>query len=364
MSADYLLWWLKSQPSPGPLVTIGSAGDAIPGALGQPNTRVLFGNQNINENPYSGIRLGAGYWFGSERRIGIEGSYFLLEKQTQFYSAGSGNTGTPVIARPITFVPGGVQGSEVSSFPGELVGATAVAASTRLFGWETNVAFRAARQGNFTWDVIAGFRSLDLNESLVIHDHLTPLLPDGFLTFRGVANGVNPPSTLSDFDSFHTSNKFYGAQVGSRFDWRSGRIHANVLTKLALGTTQELVTINGSTSVFTPGAATVTAPGGILAQPTNIGRYYRSEFGVVPEIGLNLGYQVTPHIEVLMGYSFLYWNSVVRPGNTVDHTGNASQIPSDQGFVPGAAVPPRPAFGFNSSDFWAQGINFGLAFRY
>jgi hypothetical protein len=364
MSADYLLWFLKSQPAPGPLVTRGSAADPVPGALGQPNTVVLFGNQNINENPYSGMRFGAGYWFGQERRIGIEGSFFLLEKQTQFFSAASGPAGTPVIARPLTFAPAGVQGSEASSFPGELAGGTAVAASSRLLGWETNVAYRVARQGNFTWDVLAGFRSLDLNESLVMHDHLTPILPDGFLTFLGVANGVNPPSTMSDFDSFHTSNKFYGGQIGSRFDWRSGRFHANVLTKLALGTTQELVTISGSTSVFTPGAATVTALGGILAQPTNIGTYFRNEFGVVPEVGLNFGYQVTPHIEVLVGYSFLYWNSVVRPGNTIDHTVNASQIPSDQSFTPGAAVPPRPGFGFNSSDFWAQGINFGLAFRY
>lgn len=363
MSADYLLWWLKSQPAPGPLVTGGSAADPIPGALGQPGTTVLFGNQNINQNPFSGMRLGAGYWFGPERRVGIEGSYFLLEKQTQFFTAGSGPAGSPVIARPVIFTPG-IEGSEVSSFPGEIAGATAVSASTRLTGWEINAAIRARRQGNFTYDVIAGFRSLDLNESLVIQDSLTPLLPDGFLTFQGVANGVLPPSRLADFDSFHTSNKFYGGQIGGRFDWRSGRFHANVLTKLALGTTQEIVTINGSTSVITPGAASVTAPGGILAQPTNIGRYYRSEFGVVPEIGLNLGYQVTQHIEVLMGYSFLYWNSVVRPGNTIDRTVNASQIPSDQGFTPGAAVPARPAFGFNSSDFWAQGINFGLAFRY
>ena len=94
MSADYLLWFLKSQPAPGPLVTTGSAADAAPGAIGQPNTRVLYGDQNINHNPYSGMRLGAGYWFGQERRIGIEGSYFLLEKQTQFFSARSSNTGT------------------------------------------------------------------------------------------------------------------------------------------------------------------------------------------------------------------------------------------------------------------------------
>ena len=37
-TADYLLWWTKSAAVPQPLITVGSSGDPIPGALGQPNT--------------------------------------------------------------------------------------------------------------------------------------------------------------------------------------------------------------------------------------------------------------------------------------------------------------------------------------
>src|SRR5690349_12072152 len=47
-SADYLLWWVRKGPTPGPLLTTGSADDAIPGALGQPNTVPLFGDGGLN----------------------------------------------------------------------------------------------------------------------------------------------------------------------------------------------------------------------------------------------------------------------------------------------------------------------------
>jgi hypothetical protein len=39
-------------------------------------------------------------------------------------------------------------------------------------------------------------------------------------------------------------------------------------------------------------------------------------------------------------------------------------VPTDQAF--GLAGPPsaHPVFGFHSSDFWAQGLNFGLTLRF
>ena len=52
----------------------------------------------------------------------------------------------------------------------------------------------------------------------------------------------------------------------------------------------------------------------------------------------------------------------IRPGTAIDRTINFSQSPV---FSTGTLVgPARPAFTFKDSDFWAQGINFGLEFRY
>src|SRR5262249_6141034 len=42
--AEYLAWWIKNGPVAAPLVTIGNATDAVPGALLQPSTGVLLGD--------------------------------------------------------------------------------------------------------------------------------------------------------------------------------------------------------------------------------------------------------------------------------------------------------------------------------
>src|SRR5262245_37055176 len=43
MGAEYLLWWFKNGPTPGPLVTTSPANASTPGVLGAPETRVVFG---------------------------------------------------------------------------------------------------------------------------------------------------------------------------------------------------------------------------------------------------------------------------------------------------------------------------------
>ncbi|OWK43207.1 hypothetical protein FRUB_02806 [Fimbriiglobus ruber] len=73
---------------------------------------------------------------------------------------------------------------------------------------------------------------------------------------------------------------------------------------------------------------------------------------------MNLGYQVTDHIRLIAGYSFLYLNSVARPGNQIDPVIDTQQIP------PATGTGTRPAGGVRTSDFWVQGINLGMQLRY
>jgi hypothetical protein len=55
----------------------------------------------------------------------------------------------------------------------------------------------------------------------------------------------------------------------------------------------------------------------------------------------------------------LYLDDVVRPGTQIDRVVNATQIGG------GALVgPARPAFGFNSTDVWLYGANFGIEATY
>ena len=69
---------------------------------------------------------------------------------------------------------------------------------------------------------------------------------------------------------------------------------------------------------------------------------------------------------VYAGYSALYWNQVVRPGNQMDRGINLSQNqnPSFNTAGGGLVGPALPAPQFNRSDFWAQGGTFGVEFQY
>ena len=52
--------------------------------------------------------------------------------------------------------------------------------------------------------------------------------------------------------------------------------------------------ISGTQAVFTPGAGVSNFTGGLLAERSNIGNFTRDRFGVVPEVDLMLGRQLTP----------------------------------------------------------------------
>jgi len=128
-----------------------------------------------------------------------------------------------------------------------------------------------------------------------------------------------------------------------------------VTAKAALGSTHEITDVLGASGAGTPG--------GLLAVPSNSGHDNRDEFTVVPEGSLTVGYQVTDKMRLYAGYSFLYWSSVIRPGDLLEHGINPAEVPSSPAFGSGA-LPGQPPRQNNQADFWAQGFNFGLALRY
>ncbi len=363
LTADYLLWWTKGGPTSTPLVTTGSLNDVPPGALGQPGTRVLFGDHSTNYGALSGMRFGAG--IALTDTLALEGGFFLLENGAVHFKAASDANGNPVIARPFFNTQLGLEdalGTAIASpLFGPYSGSTAVISHSQLQGWELNLANKYQISDRVTFVAIGGFRTLSLNEDLAIQDNVTPLTA-GVLTFQG--NPVAPPSTISDFDRFRTSNNFYGGQIGGRLQWEQGPFSVSALAKLGLGVTQQIATIDGASTLTTPGAGSVAAPGGVLALPSNIGRYSHSTFSVVPEVGLNLGYAITPRIKATFGYTFMYWNNVARPGEQIDRNVNPSTMPTNQAFGNGLGGGNRPSFNFQESTYWAQGLNLGLEFKF
>src|SRR4029077_16077599 len=120
------------------------------------------------------------------------------------------------------------------------------------------------------------------------------------------------------------TNHFFGGQAGGRLQWFCGNFSVGMTAQIALGATQQPPTIAGASYVVAPGVAPAVLPGGVLAQTSNIGRFYRDQFTVVPEAQLNFGWQVRPWMRVNVGYTFLYWSNVLRPGAQIDRSVNSS----------------------------------------
>jgi hypothetical protein len=354
---DYLLWWIRNGPLNTPLVTTGSPLDLVPGALGQSGTRVLFGDSSLNYGTVSGLRLSAG--FDLCNGLGMEAGYLALERRATGFSAVSDGNGNPLIARPVFNNQAPGENAYLYALPDTATGAVAVESQSRLQGGELNLTTNIYQDSTVTFTAFAGFRMMELDETLFVAGNVTPLVP-GFLTYLGAP--ADPPNSYSDFDSFKIYNRFYGGQLGGRFAWHNDRFDLGLLGKLALGSTQELVFIGGTNALSSPGNTPVTNPGGLLAQPTNSGRFFHSSFGVIPELGIDLGYWITPCFRFSFGYNLLYWNRVARPGDQIDRVVSASQVARDPTF--GVTQGDRPVFLPHESSFWAQGMTFGFEFRY
>jgi len=106
--------------------------------------------------------------------------------------------------------------------------------------------------------------------------------------------------------------------------------------------------------------------GGLLALPgANIGRYTQNKFCVVPEVGVNFGYQMTSRMRFFVGYNFLYIGNALRPEGLINQNIDVARIPN---FPVGSGTPlpgiAQPAPQFHLSDYFVQGISFGVQFRW
>jgi hypothetical protein len=355
---DYLLWWMRGDSVP-PLVTTSPPGTPRnqAGVLGAPGTTVLFGGSRDNGELRSGGAVSFGYWFDDCQTCGIEADFFMLEtRATQFSAISNGST---ILARPFINANNGQPQSQLIGFPGLVAGqVNATDTSTGLLGagaWlRQNLCSNPCGCNPYRLDALIGYRYLRLTDNLSITEDLVSTNPNN-------PNFVPLGTTLTVNDRFATENNFQGLDLGLAGEVYHGRWVLGGFARVALGVNIEEVDINGSTRIAVPGAAAVTSPGGLLALQSNIGSHSRDRFAVVPEIGVKLGYQLTPHLRLQAGYSFLYWSEVVRPGNQIDLRVNPNLLPPVAGPVTG---PLQPAANIQGTPFWAQGFSFGLQVRF
>jgi hypothetical protein len=135
-----------------------------------------------------------------------------------------------------------------------------------------------------------------------------------------------------------------------------------VLTgKCAVGRNEQVLNIHGDTTLYEPdGTVTYDPTRGLLVQPTNGGRFTRHPIGVVPEVAVTLAWEFNEHVRASLGYNFLYWSNIIRPGDQIDQIVNVGAVGDPGQF--GTSSHPRILW--HDTGFWAQGLVAGLQVSY
>ena len=301
------------------------------------------------------VGFALGGWLDNCQCFGLEGEYFGLSNQTDNFYASSDEE--PILARPYVrpyvHILAETQKAQLVAYPDVIAGSVAASASSSLDSAGARLRLNLYQRGGYgqglsrsRLDLLGGYRFLGLSESVSVREQLTSLVSLA-------------PATFDIRDSFDARSDFHGGELGLLYEARQCQWSIELLGKVALGNSHQVVTIDGSTDRVISGQPD-SFTGGLLAQRTNIGRFDDDQFAVLPEAGITLGYDLTPCLKATFGYSYIYVSSVARAANQIDTVVNPLLLPPETGSAPG---PARPAFPNDDSGFWAQGLAFGLEWR-
>ena len=379
---DALMWWTNGTKLP-PLVTTSPQGTPIAdaGVLGLSTTTILYGNQTIGNDARGGVRATFGMWLDCCKVWNLEFDYFTLGDQTNSYDSGYSG-GNPILTRPFFNVQTNSDASEMVAYTGTASGAVTVNSQSSFYSTGVLLSYNLCsnncgsceesceascetpcdvpRLNCCRTDLLIGFRYCNLSDSIVIHENPTLLSPTTTHTTL---------ATYDIHDNFRAKNEFYGSEIGLRTQIYRGRWSLGVQTKVAMGNTHQTVTIDGTTVVTPTGGSPTTYYSGILANDntngvsnsggSNCGTWQRDDFTVIPQLGLELGYQVTRHFRAYVGYDVFYWACVQKSAEQISLDLDPRNFPPPQ--AGGTSFPTYPD---KQSSFWAQGISLGGEFRF
>jgi Protein of unknown function (DUF1551). len=344
VSADYLYWEIQDSKESVPLVVSGPVVQEGAPILGLPGTQVVLGCDNLKNDWRSGGRFSIGYWFDDCKCWGAELNYFFLPNKSRsktVFSDGSANS--EFLAIPLFDEATNSEISYALARPGFWSGTASLRYKNNMQGAELNVLKTIPScDCNMSFGLLAGFRYLNFDEHLSFDTSSPNVAPF-------------PEDTYTTTDKFHTENNYYGGQIGGKFEYNYCNFNFNATAKVALGALCQEAVIAGNTISNYPignSIAAVTTPGGYFTSAANIGNHKKTEFSVLPEIDVNLGYQITDCLRLQVGYSFLYVSNVMRAGKLIDRKINT------------AATPVETDYKTNKDGLWAQGVNAGIEFRF
>lgn len=350
---DYMLWWVAPNPVSGPnLVTKGNWTDPAPGAVGQKSTTQVGPAPSIDYGTFSGGKMTLGGWLDADQTVGLEFTGFLLEQRSwgQYYQGGALGSneiftnptkallpyrGRDVVGQWSTAAglkQSGVQLAPINNYQ--------LGSNLQMWSADINWLANWGRTETQSFDLLFGFRQMQVQEGL---------------TVKGQSSYYDFPNsqytTQTGTDSVAATNGFYGGQFGGKISEQFGRLRLDVVGKLALGGTLQNVRFAGNNTLTNIGGSTTTE-GYVYTQKSNIGLHTAKRFAVLPEILVKLSLPVTEHLNMGLGYNFLYLSSVARTGNQLDPYINA------------AANPAHPIANMSNDGIWAQGVMFSAEWKY
>jgi hypothetical protein len=346
---EFLQWWIQGSRLP-PVITSSPIGTppGQAGILGNPGTLVLFGDQSVSGDVHKGARATVGYLLAPEWGLSAEVSYFGLTTNADRYNQVSSRiTGTPTLARPFVSLLDG-PAAELVNFIGVVSGDVVATVRSSAQGVEALLRQEVpAAWPGWTTQALVGYRLLQLTEQFSIS--------------QGAPLVVTPTQLFPNFvlrdDNFQTRSDFHGLQLGLASQCQSGRWLVELVGKVAVGGAFQRIFVDGRNTSTALGG--VVLPGGLLAQPSNLGSRQGTDLAVAPELLLKLRYQFAANAELSLGYTLLYWSAVVRPADQLDLVINTTQLNGGQ-----LIGPARPLPLINRSDLFIQGLSLGLTFRF
>jgi hypothetical protein len=272
---------------------------------------------------------------------------FLADKSIDFSAT---SPGTGIIARPFFNLsvpnpnPQNLEPQQSAlpiAYPGLLTGGVTVSLASEFSTlealWRQALVLPSGRQVSF----LAGYRYAYFAERLDIE-----------------STSTDPTTTITNAvsDRFSTLNSFQGAEIGFSTKKHYKCWSVELLGKFALGNTRSNIIIAGQDTItrVTP-ADRIVSGNGLLANNFNNGTYVENNFTVIPELGITIGYEVTARLKASFGYTFLYWSHVARPSDQIDMNVNPN---------PNNTTLQAPQFRFVPSDYWVQGLNLGLEYKF
>ncbi len=332
---EALLWFVENRESPA-LVTTAARGD-LP-IVGFPTTQTVFGD-NIEGDMSVGYRLDIGRYV--DDNIGIGARFWWLSENKDDYAAG-GDGSLISIGRPYYNDDLNLNDAVVVALNGFVEGNVEAESSIDMLAAEAYARLNLSCSKSCQLDLVGGYSYFQVDDTL-----------------RITSTSQTSTSARTFSDLFETENRFNGGQVGLETIIKRGRWFARSLTKVHLGDMEQNVRIAGRSveDFLTPNAPVIVSNSGMLTMG-NQGEFERNVFTFVPEINFKLGYRFRDHVEMTVGYSFLYFDRVALAGVNVDPAIDPAFLNTNGPF------PQRPAFDFNDTSLWAQGVDLGFAIAY